>query len=126
MIELPNLTLKIKGNLIISITNRELLCFTDTFLVVRRRFSLAQTDSLLMRMRSVASDELNQMMQRRMSQENPIRASETEFAQRLQKLVVLAVNRLIYHGTTLILPFYLLYCSLYSLHLTRAESEHAH
>lgn len=50
-------------------------------------------------MRSVASDELNQMMQRRMSQENPIRASETEFVQRLQKLMVLAVNRLIYHGT---------------------------
>lgn len=68
-------------------------------LVGRRRFSLAQTDSLLMRMRSVASDELNQMMQRRMSQENPIRASETEFVQRLQRLVVLAVNRLIYHGT---------------------------
>uniref|UniRef100_A0A3P8U990 Lysosomal trafficking regulator n=1 Tax=Amphiprion percula TaxID=161767 RepID=A0A3P8U990_AMPPE len=64
----------------------------------RRRFSLAQTDSLLMRMRSVASDELNQMMQRRMSQENPIRASETEFVQRLQRLVVLAVNRLIYYG----------------------------
>lgn len=51
-----------------------------------------------MRMRSVASDELSQMMQRRMSQENPIRASETEFVQRLQRLVVLAVNRLIYHG----------------------------
>ena len=64
----------------------------------RRRFSLAQSDSLLTRMRSVASDELNQMMQRRMSQENPIRASETEFVQRLQRLVVLAVNRLIYHG----------------------------
>uniref|UniRef100_A0A3Q3VK87 Uncharacterized protein n=1 Tax=Mola mola TaxID=94237 RepID=A0A3Q3VK87_MOLML len=63
----------------------------------RRRFSLAQTDSLLMRMRSVASDELNHMMQRRMSQENPIRASETEFVQRLQRLVVLAVNRLIYY-----------------------------
>uniref|UniRef100_A0A8C7IP42 Lysosomal trafficking regulator n=1 Tax=Oncorhynchus kisutch TaxID=8019 RepID=A0A8C7IP42_ONCKI len=63
----------------------------------RRRFSLAQSDSLLTRMRSVASDELNQMMQRRMSQENPIRASETEFIQRLQRLVVLAVNRLIYH-----------------------------
>uniref|UniRef100_A0A8C4IKW5 Lysosomal trafficking regulator n=1 Tax=Dicentrarchus labrax TaxID=13489 RepID=A0A8C4IKW5_DICLA len=68
----------------------------------RRRFSLAQTDSLLMRMRSVASDELNQMMQRRMSQENPIRASETEFVQRLQRLVVLAVNRLIYHGMKLL------------------------
>lgn len=64
----------------------------------RRRFSLAQTDSLLMRMRSVASDELHHMMQRRMSQENPIRASETEFVQRLQRLVVLAVNRLIYYG----------------------------
>ncbi|XP_041921908.1 lysosomal-trafficking regulator isoform X3 [Alosa sapidissima] len=64
----------------------------------RRSFSLVQSDSLLMRMRSVASDELTQMMQRRMSQENPIRASETEFVQRLQRLVVLAVNRLIYHG----------------------------
>ncbi|XP_031435189.1 lysosomal-trafficking regulator isoform X2 [Clupea harengus] len=63
----------------------------------RRRFSLVQSDSLLMRMRSVASDELTQMIQRRMSQENPIRASETEFVQRLQRLVVLAVNRLIYH-----------------------------
>ncbi|KAM7385834.1 hypothetical protein PAMP_001889 [Pampus punctatissimus] len=66
----------------------------------RRRFSLAQTDSLLMRMRSVASDELNQMMQRRMSQENPIRANETEFVQRLQRLVVLTVNRLIYHDVS--------------------------
>uniref|UniRef100_A0A8C9W4Q6 Lysosomal trafficking regulator n=1 Tax=Scleropages formosus TaxID=113540 RepID=A0A8C9W4Q6_SCLFO len=65
----------------------------------RRRFSLAQSDSLLMRMRSVASDELTQMMQRRMSQENPIRASESEFIQRLQRLLVLAVNRLIYQGT---------------------------
>lgn len=78
------------------------LWLINIVLVGRRRFSLAQTDSLLMRMRSVASDELNQMMQRRMSQENPIRASETEFVQRLQKLVVLAVNRLIYHGTALV------------------------
>ncbi|XP_016343394.1 lysosomal-trafficking regulator-like [Sinocyclocheilus anshuiensis] len=62
----------------------------------RRRFTVAQSDSLLTRMRSVASDELNQMMQRRMSQENPIRASETELVQRLQRLLVLAVNRLIY------------------------------
>uniref|UniRef100_A0A8C1V4V9 Lysosomal trafficking regulator n=1 Tax=Cyprinus carpio TaxID=7962 RepID=A0A8C1V4V9_CYPCA len=62
----------------------------------RRRFTVAQSDSLMTRMRSVASDELNQMMQRRMSQENPIRASETELVQRLQRLVVLAVNRLIY------------------------------
>lgn len=75
-----------------------LLFYFIYFFIGRRRFSLAQTDSLLMRMRSVASDELNQMMQRRMSQENPIRASETEFVQRLQRLVVLAVNRLIYHG----------------------------
>lgn len=79
------------------------LLHTSIVLVGRRRFSLAQTDSLLMRMRSVASDELNQMMQRRMSQENPIRASETEFVQRLQKLVILAVNRLIYHGAALVL-----------------------
>ncbi|XP_028844512.1 lysosomal-trafficking regulator isoform X1 [Denticeps clupeoides] len=66
----------------------------------QRRFSLVQSDSLLTRMRSVASDELTQMMQRRMSQENPIRASETEFIQRLQRLVVLAVNRLIYHDVS--------------------------
>ncbi|KAL7877250.1 hypothetical protein SRHO_G00038930 [Serrasalmus rhombeus] len=66
----------------------------------QRRLSLAQSDSLLMRMRSVASDELTQMMQRRMSQENPIRASETEFIQRLQRLVVLAVNRIIYYDNS--------------------------
>ncbi|KAI1894637.1 hypothetical protein AGOR_G00117810 [Albula goreensis] len=63
----------------------------------RRRFSLAQSDSLLTRMRSVAGDELTLMMQRRMSEENPARASESELTQRLQRLVVLAVNRLIYH-----------------------------
>ncbi|XP_053567057.1 lysosomal-trafficking regulator isoform X2 [Bombina bombina] len=60
------------------------------------RLSLAQSDPLLMKMRSVASNELTVMMQRRMSQENPIRASESEFVQRLQRLTVLAVNRLIY------------------------------
>lgn len=90
------------------------LLHTSIILVGRRRFSLAQTDSLLMRMRSVASDELNQMMQRRMSQENPIRASETEFVQRLQKLVVFAVNRLIYHGAALVLAF-LFSCPYYAL-----------
>lgn len=51
-----------------------------------------------MKMRSVASEEFNMMMQRRMSQENPIQATETEFVQRLQRLTVLAVNRLIYSG----------------------------
>ncbi|XP_064408757.1 lysosomal-trafficking regulator [Latimeria chalumnae] len=61
-----------------------------------RLFSVAQSETLLMKMRSVASDELTTMMQKRMSQENPIRATETEFVQRLQRLTVLAVNRLIY------------------------------
>uniref|UniRef100_A0A452TWR5 Lysosomal-trafficking regulator n=1 Tax=Ursus maritimus TaxID=29073 RepID=A0A452TWR5_URSMA len=61
-----------------------------------RKFPVAQTDSLLMKMRSVASDELHVMMQRRMSQENPVQATETELAQRLQRLTILAVNRIIY------------------------------
>ncbi|NXC46503.1 LYST regulator, partial [Penelope pileata] len=61
-----------------------------------RKLSPAQSDALLMKMRSVASEEFNMMMQRRMSQENPIQATETEFVQRLQRLTVLAVNRLIY------------------------------
>ncbi|XP_077024529.1 lysosomal-trafficking regulator isoform X2 [Tamandua tetradactyla] len=61
-----------------------------------RKFPLAQTESLLMKMRLVASDELHMMMQRRMSQENPIQATEAELAQRLQKLIILAVNRIIY------------------------------
>ncbi|NXV70828.1 LYST regulator, partial [Atlantisia rogersi] len=61
-----------------------------------RKFSLAQSDALLMKMRSLASEEFNMMMQRRMSQENPIQATEAEFVQRLQRLTVLAVNRLIY------------------------------
>ncbi|XP_059533375.1 lysosomal-trafficking regulator isoform X5 [Myotis daubentonii] len=57
---------------------------------------LAHTDPFLMRMRSVASDELHVMIQRRMSQESPVQASEAELVQRLQRLIVLAVNRLIY------------------------------
>ncbi|XP_051880021.1 lysosomal-trafficking regulator isoform X2 [Pristis pectinata] len=61
-----------------------------------RRFSAAPSDALLMRMRSVASDELSVLMQRRMSHENSMRASETEFVQRLQRLTILSVNRLIY------------------------------
>ncbi|NXJ06698.1 LYST regulator, partial [Odontophorus gujanensis] len=65
-----------------------------------RKFSPAQSDALLMKMRSVASEEFTMMMQRRMSQENPIQATETEFVQRLQRLTVLAVNRLIYLAST--------------------------
>ncbi|NXO01255.1 LYST regulator, partial [Rhinopomastus cyanomelas] len=65
-----------------------------------RKFSLAQSDALLMKMRSLASEEFNMMMQRRMSQENPVQATEAEFIQRLQRLTVLAVNRLIYLAST--------------------------
>ncbi|XP_065586174.1 lysosomal-trafficking regulator [Cyrtonyx montezumae] len=65
-----------------------------------RKFSPAQSDALLMKMRSVASEEFTMMMQRRMSQENPTQATETEFVQRLQRLTVLAVNRLIYLAST--------------------------
>ncbi|XP_012931227.1 lysosomal-trafficking regulator [Heterocephalus glaber] len=61
-----------------------------------RKFSLVQTESLMMKMRSVASDELHTMMQRRMSQENPSQATDAELTQRLQRLTVLAVNRIIY------------------------------
>ncbi|XP_038656464.1 lysosomal-trafficking regulator isoform X3 [Scyliorhinus canicula] len=61
-----------------------------------RRFSAAPSDTLMMQMRSVASDELSVLMQRRMSHDNSMRASETEFVQRLQRLTVLSVNRLIY------------------------------
>ncbi|EGW00901.1 Lysosomal-trafficking regulator [Cricetulus griseus] len=64
-----------------------------------RKFPMAQTESLLMKMRSVASDELYTMMQRRMSQEHPSQASEAELAQRLQRLTILAVNRIIYQGS---------------------------
>ncbi|XP_061083889.1 lysosomal-trafficking regulator-like isoform X5 [Conger conger] len=63
----------------------------------RRRLSMVQSDSLLTRVRSMAGDDLTQMMQLRMSEENRARASESELIQRLQRLVVLAVNRLIYH-----------------------------
>ncbi|KAJ8248339.1 hypothetical protein GJAV_G00240950 [Gymnothorax javanicus] len=62
-----------------------------------RRFSMVQSDSMMARMHSIAGDDLTQMMQRRMSEENPGRASESELIQRLQRLLVLAVNRLIYH-----------------------------
>ncbi|XP_023692044.2 lysosomal-trafficking regulator isoform X2 [Paramormyrops kingsleyae] len=63
----------------------------------RRRLSLAPLE-LLTRMRSVASEELSHMIQRRMSQESPVHATEAEFSQRLQRLLLLAVNLLIYQG----------------------------
>ncbi|XP_048341727.1 LOW QUALITY PROTEIN: lysosomal-trafficking regulator [Sphaerodactylus townsendi] len=65
-----------------------------------RKFSLAQSDSLLIRMRLLANDELNLMMQRRMSQENPTRATEADLMQRLQRLTVLAANRFMYQELT--------------------------
>ncbi|KAH0622506.1 hypothetical protein JD844_024875 [Phrynosoma platyrhinos] len=61
-----------------------------------RKFSLAQSDTLLMRMHTIASEELNLMMQQRMSQDNSFRATETELIQRLQRITVLATNRLMY------------------------------
>ncbi|XP_048843336.1 lysosomal-trafficking regulator-like isoform X2 [Brienomyrus brachyistius] len=63
----------------------------------RRRLSLAPLE-LLTRMRSVASEELSHMIKRRMGQESPVHASEAEFSQRLQRLLLLAVNLLIYQG----------------------------
>lgn len=63
-----------------------------------RSYSLAQSDTLLMRMHITACDELNVMVQRRMSQENPGHATEMELLQRLQRLTVLATNRLMYQG----------------------------
>ncbi|KAG8444521.1 hypothetical protein GDO86_009617 [Hymenochirus boettgeri] len=77
-------------------TPHHAICQKRKSIAGAHRLSLAQSDPLLMKMRSVASNELTVMMQRRMSQENPIRASESEFVQRLQRLTVLAVNRLIY------------------------------
>ncbi|KAM3931239.1 lysosomal-trafficking regulator [Leptodactylus fuscus] len=61
-----------------------------------QRLLYPQSDPLLITMRSFASSELTELMHRRMSQENPIRASESELVQRLQRLTVLAVNRLIF------------------------------
>ncbi|XP_048223955.1 lysosomal-trafficking regulator [Perognathus longimembris pacificus] len=61
-----------------------------------RKCPLAQNESLLMKMRSVASDELHLMMRRRLSREHPGQAPEAELAQRLQRLMVLAANRIIY------------------------------
>nr|XP_045006323.1 lysosomal-trafficking regulator isoform X2 [Jaculus jaculus] len=59
------------------------------------KFPLVHTESLLMKMRSVASDELHTMMQRRVRQE-PGQATDVELAQRLQRLAVLAINRIVY------------------------------
>ncbi|CAN0405213.1 unnamed protein product [Lampetra fluviatilis] len=56
-----------------------------------------QSDTLLlMRMRSVASDELSRLVQRRMSQDNSLRAPEAELIQRLQRVTVMAVNRILF------------------------------
>ncbi|XP_053155888.1 lysosomal-trafficking regulator isoform X2 [Hemicordylus capensis] len=61
-----------------------------------RKCSLAQSDTLLMKMHAVASDELSLMIQRRMSQENSVCATEAELIQRFQRITVLATNRFMY------------------------------
>ncbi|XP_042325199.1 lysosomal-trafficking regulator isoform X2 [Sceloporus undulatus] len=61
-----------------------------------RKFSLAQSDTLLMRMHTIASEELTLMMQQRMGQDNSFHATEAELMQRLQRITVLATNRLMY------------------------------
>ncbi|XP_078239262.1 lysosomal-trafficking regulator isoform X4 [Pogona vitticeps] len=61
-----------------------------------RKFSLAQSDTLLTRMSTITSDELSFMAKRRLSQDNPVRATEAELIQRLQRIAVLATNRFIY------------------------------
>ncbi|KAJ6664668.1 hypothetical protein lerEdw1_006241 [Lerista edwardsae] len=56
----------------------------------------SQSDTLQMRMWTVANDELSLMTQRRMSQKNPLRATEAELIQRFQRITVLATNRFMY------------------------------
>ncbi|XP_029114650.1 lysosomal-trafficking regulator-like isoform X3 [Scleropages formosus] len=61
----------------------------------RQRISPTHSE-LLTRMHSAASDELVRTTRRRMSEESPLCTDEGELTQRLQKLVGMAVDRLIY------------------------------
>uniref|UniRef100_A0A8C9TXB8 Lysosomal trafficking regulator n=1 Tax=Scleropages formosus TaxID=113540 RepID=A0A8C9TXB8_SCLFO len=69
--------------------------FPFVFHVGRQRISPTHSE-LLTRMHSAASDELVRTTRRRMSEESPLCTDEGELTQRLQKLVGMAVDRLIY------------------------------
>uniref|UniRef100_A0A8C6VCC8 Lysosomal trafficking regulator n=1 Tax=Naja naja TaxID=35670 RepID=A0A8C6VCC8_NAJNA len=61
-----------------------------------RTFSIAQSETFLMRMHAIANDELDFMVLRRMSQDSSLCATEAELTQRLQRITVLTTNRFMY------------------------------
>ncbi|XP_026525210.1 lysosomal-trafficking regulator isoform X2 [Notechis scutatus] len=64
--------------------------------IAARTFSVAQSETFLMRMHAIANEELDFMMLRRMSQDSSVCATEAELIQRLQRITVLTTNRFMY------------------------------
>lgn len=71
-----------------------------------RTFSIAQSETFLMRMHTIANEELDFMMLRRMSQDSSLCATEAELIQRLQRITVLTTNRFMYQGNNIFQHFY--------------------
>ncbi|XP_070590091.1 lysosomal-trafficking regulator isoform X2 [Erythrolamprus reginae] len=61
-----------------------------------RTFSIAQSETFLMRMHTIANEELEFMMLHRMNQDSSLCATEAELIQRLQRITVLTTNRFMY------------------------------
>lgn len=60
-----------------------------------------------MQMHTIANEELDFMMLRRMSQDSSLSATEAELIQRLQRITVLTTNRFMYQGNSIFLTFLL-------------------
>uniref|UniRef100_A0A8C4N483 BEACH domain-containing protein n=1 Tax=Eptatretus burgeri TaxID=7764 RepID=A0A8C4N483_EPTBU len=64
-----------------------------------RHLASGQDNVLIAQLRSAASEEFTRLVQRRLSHDGVVCAREAELTQRLQRVSVMAVNRLLFHGT---------------------------
>uniref|UniRef100_UPI00358EB0E6 lysosomal-trafficking regulator-like isoform X2 n=1 Tax=Myxine glutinosa TaxID=7769 RepID=UPI00358EB0E6 len=65
-----------------------------------RHLASGQDNVLIAHLRSAASEEFARLVQRRLSHDGVVCAREAELTQRLQRVSVMAVNRLLFHDTS--------------------------
>ncbi|KAK9411799.1 lysosomal-trafficking regulator [Crotalus adamanteus] len=86
----------LEANILSNDSNHQAIFQKRKSIAAPRTFSIAQSETFLMLMHTIANEELDFMMLRRMSQDSSLCATEAELIQRLQRITVLTTNRFMY------------------------------
>uniref|UniRef100_A0A0F7Z9T4 Lysosomal-trafficking regulator n=1 Tax=Crotalus adamanteus TaxID=8729 RepID=A0A0F7Z9T4_CROAD len=86
----------LSNSLHLSVADHQAIFQKRKSIAAPRTFSIAQSETFLMLMHTIANEELDFMMLRRMSQDSSLCATEAELIQRLQRITVLTTNRFMY------------------------------